>query len=108
MTHARFLQCVFETLGFVFKYLRKPLIQQLNQTFDLISPLLTDKNEYIRQFTAPSIAFLLRKVAISSLTDTLQHILLSVDKTHENMQDYVESIAFLLFETIKVCRGAES
>ncbi|KAJ3000279.1 U3 snoRNP protein [Globomyces sp. JEL0801] len=53
---------ILENFSYLFKYLSKELLKDLNNTFDLLIPLLEHEKLYVRVFASESFGFLLRKV----------------------------------------------
>eukprot|EP01104_Vermistella_antarctica_P005304 TRINITY_DN1578_c0_g1_i1.p1 TRINITY_DN1578_c0_g1~~TRINITY_DN1578_c0_g1_i1.p1 ORF type:complete len:629 (-),score=173.07 TRINITY_DN1578_c0_g1_i1:55-1737(-) len=56
------LESVFTCLGYLFKFLQRQLLQDVEKAFLLQVPLLANRKPYIRQFAAESFAFLIRKL----------------------------------------------
>lgn len=89
-------------MGYLSKYLRKDLVRDFDKTFSSIAPLLGEEHRYIRWFTGPGLAFLLKKLPAANINTTICMMMRSaVDQTEE----YHEGLAIMLFETIK---GAKS
>jgi U3 small nucleolar RNA-associated protein 20 len=55
----------FTCLAWMFKYLSRLLVQDLRPLLKIFKPYLFSKKEYISRFSAESLAFLLRKAAVS-------------------------------------------
>lgn len=57
------LEWTFTCLAYLFKFLWRPLIKDINVVFNSLLPLLSDsKPDYINNFSAESFAFVARKV----------------------------------------------
>lgn len=55
---------VFQLLSFAFKFLIKPIRENIRDVFSVYIVLLEHKNRFIRKFSAQSFSFVLRKVTI--------------------------------------------
>ncbi|KAJ9652842.1 U3 snoRNP protein [Neophaeococcomyces mojaviensis] len=58
------IESCFTCLAWMYKYLSKLLVQDLTPLLDILLPYFSARKEYIRRFTAESLAFLVRKAAI--------------------------------------------
>ena len=55
---------VFQLLSFAFKFLIKPIRENIRDVFSVYIVLLEHRNRFIRKFSAQSFSFVLRKVTI--------------------------------------------
>ncbi|OAD76655.1 hypothetical protein PHYBLDRAFT_109385, partial [Phycomyces blakesleeanus NRRL 1555(-)] len=99
----RLLESVFNCIAYLFKFLARQLTPDLCETFSMLSRLLGEDHEtkpYIRHFTAESFAFLMRKARGPDLHKLVAHILNSLRA--DGSEEYVEGLAMLFFECVKV------
>ncbi|KAI8146751.1 armadillo-type protein [Fennellomyces sp. T-0311] len=98
----RILECLFNAIAYLFKYLARQILPDLCSTFSLISRLLGEDHKqkpYIRHFTAEAFAFLLRKTRGKDFAKITQHILASLRENPS--EQYIEGLAMLFFECMK-------
>ncbi|XP_072378550.1 small subunit processome component 20 homolog [Diabrotica undecimpunctata] len=89
------LEWIFTCLAYLFKFLWRSLVKDINSVFNALLPLLSDsKPEYINNFAAESFAFVARKVKDKK---TFLNILL---KTVKSQPDGVPGCGKLLFQVI--------
>uniref|UniRef100_A0A6P7FQB3 Small subunit processome component 20 homolog n=1 Tax=Diabrotica virgifera virgifera TaxID=50390 RepID=A0A6P7FQB3_DIAVI len=89
------LEWIFTCLAYLFKFLWRPLVKDINSVFNSLLPLLSDsKPEYINNFAAESFAFVARKVKDKK---TFLNLLL---KTVKSQPDGVPGCGKLLFQVI--------
>ncbi|KAK4515117.1 proteasome regulatory particle base subunit rpn10 [Mucor velutinosus] len=98
----KLLESVFNCIAYLFKFLSRQILPDLDQTFLLLAKLLGEDNQakpYVRHFTAEAFAFLLRKARGADLTKIITCILdtLRADPSLE----FEEGLAMLFFESIK-------
>ncbi|XP_072046442.1 small subunit processome component 20 homolog [Amphiura filiformis] len=98
------IECAFQTLVYLFKFLWRYLLRDIKDVFGFYSPLLSlHQREHIRNFAAESFGFLMRKVQDPS--DLFEHMLSSL----EQQPDQVEGVGRLFFEMTKgVCKQFHS
>ncbi|XP_061420704.1 small subunit processome component 20 homolog [Lethenteron reissneri] len=90
------LEWAFCCLAYLYKYLWKPLIRDIQNVYSMYSTLLAHKKEHIKNFAAESFAFLMRKVPDhSALFDWMFTDL-------EQNPDKCDGLGRLLFQ---MCRG---
>lgn len=78
------LEWTFTCLAYLFKFLWRPLIKDINNVLKALLPLLSDnKPEYINKFAAESFAFVARKVKDRQAFLTL---LLKAVKNHQDVR----------------------
>ena len=58
------MEKVFQLLSFSFKYLIKPIKENIYSVFSVYIVLLEHKNRFIRKFSAQSFSYALRKITI--------------------------------------------
>lgn len=58
------MEKVFQLLSFSFKYLIKPIKENIHSVFSVYIMLLEHKNRFIRKFSAQSFSYALRKISI--------------------------------------------
>ncbi|KAK7107774.1 small subunit processome component 20 homolog [Littorina saxatilis] len=90
------LEKVFVTMAFLYKFLWRYLVQNIETVYGYFSSLLTEDNkEYIQRFAAESFAFLMRKVKDQDalLTFLFKDLKQNPEKT--------EGLGQLLFEVVK-------
>src|SRR3989338_8179838 len=102
------LEWIFSCIGFLFKYLDKELLPQLPEVFDRYTkPLLLHSRPFIREFSAESFAFLIRKLNPSSTVFSklvLQTILPS-DPQEKPSEAACAGFSALLFASLKGVAG---
>jgi len=65
----------FTALAFLFKFLRKQLVDDLDNFFTLFHPLLgPGHRDFVRQFAAEAYGFLMRKIPAKMMAGHLAHI----------------------------------
>ncbi|KAI9249280.1 armadillo-type protein [Sporodiniella umbellata] len=98
----KLLESVFNCIAYLFKFLSRQILPELDKTFSLLSKLLgedTQGKPYVRKFTAEAFAFLLRKMRGAELTKITEYMLGSLAQAPSN--EYEEGLAMLFFEAIK-------
>ncbi|KAM9772369.1 small subunit processome component 20 homolog [Syngnathus typhle] len=90
------LEWVFTCLSYLYKYLWRLMVKDMDNIYSLYSTLLEHKKEHIRRFAAESFAFLMRKVP------DLDALLTVVFSDLEKNPDKAEGAGQLLFE---MCKG---
>ncbi|CEG75265.1 hypothetical protein RMATCC62417_10338 [Rhizopus microsporus] len=98
----KLLESVFNCIAYLFKFLSRQILPELDVTFNLLSNMLGEDNQakpYVRRFTAEAFAFLLRKTRGMELTKIVKHIINSLKR--EPSKEYEEGLAMLFFESIK-------
>lgn len=73
--------------------------------YRLLAPLLGQEHQkpYIRHFAAEAFAFLIRKMRGKDLADIVRLMLQSLQQSPT--EEYVEGLAMVFFEAVKVCYG---
>ncbi|KAK5808754.1 armadillo-type protein [Linnemannia elongata] len=97
------IEWAFNCIASLFKKYSEQLRTNLCPTFKLLAPLLGEDNSqkpYIRNFAAESFSFLIRKAPVDHLKVIIAYILTLLRETPT--EDFVEGVAKLLFETIKL------
>ncbi|KAG0375311.1 U3 snoRNP protein [Mortierella sp. AD032] len=97
------IEWAFNCIASLFKKYSEQLRTNLCPTFKLLAPMLGEDNSqkpYIRNFAAESFSFLIRKAPVDHLKVILAYILSLLRETPT--EDFVEGVAKLLFETIKL------
>ncbi|CAI2171430.1 13286_t:CDS:10 [Funneliformis geosporum] len=95
------LECTFNCIAYLFKYLIKQIIVNLCPTYRLIAPLLGKEFQkpYIQRFAAESFAFLLRKAQNNNLTEIVNYI---IDSAYEPSSEiYCRGLSMLFSEAAK-------
>ncbi|CAO3617504.1 unnamed protein product [Cunninghamella echinulata] len=98
----KLLECLFNSIAYLFKFLSRQILPDINETFDMLSKLLGEDNTtkpYIRHFSAEAFAFLMRKARGQTLKSLTEHILESL--YNEPSKEYTEGLAMLFFECTK-------
>ncbi|KAK5946013.1 U3 snoRNP protein [Knufia obscura] len=101
------VEACFTCLAWMYKYLSRLLVQDLKPLLDILLPYFSARKEYIRRFTAESLAFLVRKAAIlypknqKPLSRAIEHIVFTkIQELNEKEADAcVESTRTLLAES---------
>eukprot|EP01135_Chromosphaera_perkinsii_P004611 Nk52_evm4s292 gene=Nk52_evmTU4s292 len=94
------LKFLFSCLSFLFKYLLKYLVKDIDVVFGWCKELLVDKQKaHVRHFTAEAFSYVLRKLKPAPLRRHLGVVFDGIDG--ESSDSFVESIADILFETVK-------
>ncbi|KAF9926096.1 U3 snoRNP protein [Linnemannia zychae] len=97
------IEWAFNCIASLFKKYSEQLRTNLCPTFKLLAPFLGEDNSqkpYIRNFAAESFSFLIRKAPVDHLKVILAYIFTLLRETPT--ENFVEGIAKLLFETIKL------
>lgn len=93
------LEWSFQTLSYLFKFLWRYMLKDLNNVYNLYSPLLNEnRKEYIRNFAAESFAFLMRKVIDKN---ELVDFLLKRLKQHPDESMGIGRLLFEMFRGVK-------
>ncbi|XP_077450300.1 small subunit processome component 20 homolog [Stigmatopora argus] len=90
------LEWAFTCLSYLYKYLWRLMVKDMDNIYRLYSTLLEHKREHIRRFSAESFAFLMRKVP------DLDALLSLVFSDLQDHPDKAEGIGQLIFE---MCKG---
>ena len=102
----KLLEKIFSTLGYLFKFLQKLLLQDIDNVFSLYyNELLGHKKDYIRIFAAESFSFLLRKLNRERLSSHIDFIFSKLQETPPNTfasSQLSDGVSNLFFETVKV------
>ncbi|KAI8801037.1 hypothetical protein BJ742DRAFT_716305 [Cladochytrium replicatum] len=100
------VECIFNALSYLFKWLSRNLVVDIMPTFRLLLPLISEKKQFIRLFSAEAFAFLLRKVKLGSTgsSEIYDMIIRSLDE--EAMEDKaadnrIDGVALIFAETIR-------
>lgn len=89
---------VFQLLSFAFKYLIKPIRENIKDVFGVYIVLLEHKNRYIRKFSAQSFSFVLRKINIDqAFTD---YVLAFLDEEGAPVNERINGLSQLFFEVV--------
>ncbi|KAG9291746.1 hypothetical protein G9A89_012031 [Geosiphon pyriformis] len=95
----RYCEWTFNCIAYLFKYLYKNIIENLDTTYKLIAPLLgKDYIPSVRKFAAQAFGYLLRRVGESPLT-IIDCIIESLKANPE--LEYCDGISILFYEGIK-------
>jgi len=89
---------VFQLLSFAFKYLIKPIKENISAVFAVYIELLQHKNRYIRKFSAQSFSYVLRKVTITP--EFVAFLMGFIDEEGAVANDRVNGLSELFFEVI--------
>ena len=89
---------VFQLLSFAFKYLIKPIRENIKVVFSVYIVLLEHKNRYIRKFSAQSFSFVLRKVTIDQAF--MDYVLAFLDEEGAPVSERIYGLSQLLFEVV--------
>ncbi|KAI9876789.1 MAG: U3 snoRNP protein, partial [Watsoniomyces obsoletus] len=101
------IEWCFTCLAWVFKYLSRLLVQDLRPRRGIMKPYFSHRKDYVARFSAESLAFLLRKAAVSypkrrePLTIALTDLLRNHDR--DDPQAEYGSMALL----VETCSGME-
>ncbi|KAI9478566.1 MAG: hypothetical protein EXX96DRAFT_601338 [Benjaminiella poitrasii] len=98
----KLLESIFNCIAYLFKFLSRQILPDLEETFKLFTSLLGEDHQarpYIRHFTAEAFAYLLRKTRGADLTKIVQYILNTLKSNPS--QEFEEGLAMLFFESIK-------
>jgi len=121
-TDADLMERVFHAIGYVFKYLQKELVKDMDTLLRHYLPLLTHKREFVRSFAAESYSYLLRRLEREDLAKSLKSLMRSssllpliatsslshtVADTHHSGEGYLlDGISRLLFSVMRGVKGA--
>ncbi|KAI8977543.1 armadillo-type protein [Mycotypha africana] len=98
----RLLESVFNCIAYLFKFLSRQILPELDRTFSMMANLLGEDNQakpYIRHFAAEAFAYLLRKTRGADLAKIIHYILDTV-RTNSSTE-FEEGLSMLFFESIK-------
>ncbi|KAJ8331227.1 U3 snoRNP protein [Batrachochytrium dendrobatidis] len=104
-THPEVLEAVFNNIAFLFKYLSKELLVDLEATYSLFIPVLEHPKLYVRSFAAESFGFLLRKIKEEDKRIKVFTFIMETLLTN-NLNEYLESVSLVYFETVKQVQGS--
>ncbi|XP_060746083.1 small subunit processome component 20 homolog [Tachysurus vachellii] len=90
------LEWAFTCLSYLYKYLWRLMVKDINKMYSLYSKLLAHKKEHIRNFAAESFSFLMRKVSDFDSLFTLMFMDL------EQCSQKAKGVGQLIFE---MCKG---
>jgi hypothetical protein len=76
------MEGVFHTIGYVFKYLQRELLRDMDVLFTHYVPLLMHKKEFVRSFAAESYSYLLRRLDSQDLIRNIQSLVNPVKLLH--------------------------
>jgi len=120
-THAdvEVIEWAFGCLAWLFKYLSRLLVPNLQPVFDLMSPLLGRERQkaFVSRFAAESLSFLVRKAGAgyhrekTPLRSIIKHISDQLKDQQESAKDYAfqQGLMYLLTDSLKgVQRGFHS
>ncbi|KAM6214358.1 small subunit processome component 20 homolog [Rhynchocyon petersi] len=93
------LEWAFTSLSYLYKYLWRLMVKDVDKIYSMYSTLLAHKKLHIRNFAAESFTFLMRKVSDKNALFNL--MFLDLDKHPEK----VEGVGQLLFE---MCKGVRN
>lgn len=89
---------IFQLLSFAFKFLLKPIKENIRDVFSIYIVLLEHKNRFIRKFSAQSFSYVMRKVTIDE--EFLDFVLAFLDEESAPVEDRVNGLTDLLYEVI--------
>ena len=93
------LEWAFQTLSYLFKFLWRYMLRDMERVYELYSPLFSDERKsYIRRFAAESFAFLMRKVSDKS---ELFDFLLTRARARPHEASGIGRLVFEMFKGIK-------
>ena len=94
------MEKIFQLLSFSFKFLIKPIKENIRNVFSVYIVLFEHKNRFIRKFSAQSFSYALRKITIDQ--DFIDFIisLLNAADSGSAVQDRVNGLSELLFEVV--------
>ncbi|CAO3621219.1 unnamed protein product [Mucor hiemalis] len=98
----KLLESVFNCIAYLFKFLSRQILPDLDSTFLILANLLGEDNQakpYVRHFTAEAFAFLLRKARGADLTKIIKCILNTLRE--DPSENFEEGLAMLFFESVK-------
>ncbi|KAJ3260764.1 U3 snoRNP protein [Boothiomyces macroporosus] len=112
-TPPEILDVIFTSISTIFKYLQTQLTEDLDKIFDIFMPLFRNEKLHIRLFASEAFGFILRKSKQPS--SIYQYILgtldneMDIDEIPQGEDSepvkhnvYIESVAMVFFETLKV------
>ena len=89
---------IFQLLSFAFKFLLKPIKENLHDVFSVFVVLLEHKNRFVRKFSAQSFSYILRKFTFNEAF--LDFMLSFIDETTAEVEDRINGFSELLFEMV--------
>jgi len=87
---------IFQLLSISFKFLTKPIKDNIQSVFDIYFELLKHKSHFIRKFTAQSFSYVIRKLPFEQ--NLIKMLFAVVAK--DNHEDCVQGLSDLLFEVL--------
>ena len=94
------LDAVFSLLSFSFKYLLKPIKENITTVYPVYSELLKHRNRFVRKFAAQSFSYVLRKVAFTAPVVVMV--------TRVKSEEEALGVSDLLFEMVTGADGLHS
>lgn len=96
------LEWCFNSLAFAFKYLARTLVKDLKPTLvELIPVLLMTKKTYVSRFCSEALSFLIKKLKIDDLKNTVHFAFSSQEELLEESSFYRDSLVILFSESMK-------
>lgn len=96
------LEWCFNSLAFAFKYLARTLVKDLKPTLvELIPVLLMTKKTYVSRFCSEALSFLIKKLKIEELKNTVHFAFSSQEALLEESSFYRDSLVILFSESMK-------
>ena len=89
---------IFQLLSFAFKFLIKPIKENIRDVFSVYLVLLEHRNRFIRKFSAQSFSYVIRKVNLEE--PFLDFMLSFLDEEGAPVNDRVTGLSDLLFEVV--------
>lgn len=97
---------VLTCVAFLLKFLRKALVNNIEQVFDLYRPFFGHKKAYVRDFAAQSLAFLFRKMDRPALEKCLDVLWVIVRTASEEYADSsARGVGSLLYHLVRGFSG---
>ena len=94
------MEKVFQLLSFSFKYLIKPIKENIYSVFSVYIVLLEHRNRFIRKFSAQSFSYALRKITIDQEFVNFIGSLFGDQNAATVTTDRVNGISELIFEVV--------
>jgi len=89
---------VFQLLSFAFKFLIKPIRENIRDVFTVFVVLLEHKNRFIRKFASQSFSYVFRKVTIDAVF--IDFVLAFLDEEGSSANDRVNGLSELFYEVV--------
>eukprot|EP00698_Gefionella_okellyi_P013125 TRINITY_DN3578_c0_g1_i1.p1 TRINITY_DN3578_c0_g1~~TRINITY_DN3578_c0_g1_i1.p1 ORF type:complete len:2700 (+),score=760.97 TRINITY_DN3578_c0_g1_i1:176-8101(+) len=92
------MQAATQCLNYLFKFLLKQIVADVDNAFSLFVPLFRHNKEYVRNFAADTFAFIVRKLHAPQLQHLMELMFAQLSKENDAMGN---GVATLMFQAVK-------